>query len=87
MVRRRETDDAAALLPLASCAPSPEQAAIQGQLCAAAAAVIGTLCPADVETLLALARGERPAGATFRKRVERALSRLREAWRERHGTE
>jgi len=65
----------------------PEEEAIQRQLCAAAAEVLGSLRPSDVETLLALARGDRPPGATFRKRVERAVSRLQKAWRARHGTD
>jgi RNA polymerase sigma-70 factor, ECF subfamily len=44
---------------------------------------LGTLKAEDLETLRLYARGERPdlPGATFRKRVERALSRLRHAWR------
>ena len=41
----------------------------------------------DAETLAAFAAGERPAlaPATFRKRVQRALTRLRAAWGTRHG--
>ncbi len=52
----------------------------------ALAAALATLRPADAETLLAYARGERPdlPGPTFRKRVERALVRLRAAWRLNH---
>ena len=44
---------------------------------------LGTLRPEDAETLRLYARGERPslAAATFRKRVERALTRLRAVWR------
>ena len=43
---------------------------------------LGTLRPADAETLRLYARGERGAvaGATFRKRVERALRRLRRSF-------
>jgi len=44
---------------------------------------LGTLRPEDAETLRLYSRGERThvAAATFRKRVERALARLRAAWR------
>jgi len=44
---------------------------------------LGTLRPEDAETLRLYARGERAAvaAATFRKRVERALGRLRAVWR------
>ncbi len=50
------------------------------------AAAISVLPPGDTETLLAYARGERPdlPAPTFRKRVERALARLRVAWRLHH---
>ena len=56
----------------------------------ALAEVMGGLRPEDVETLeAAMGERERPAipGATFRKRLERSLGRLREAWRMRHGVE
>ena len=48
---------------------------------------LGDLSPSDSAMLLAFARGERPdlPGATFRKRVERALARLRTRWRIDHG--
>ena len=55
---------------------------------AAAESVLGTLRPLDVETITSIATGARPAqGATFRKRLERALSRFRLAWRARHGSD
>ena len=46
------------------------------------------LRPAEAEAILAAAAGRRPAagGAAFRKRLERARRRLREAWRVKHGT-
>jgi hypothetical protein len=48
-------------------------------------AVLGMLNPIDAETILALATGHRAVqGATFRKRLQRALARFRLAWRE-HG--
>ncbi|MEW5855743.1 MAG: sigma-70 family RNA polymerase sigma factor [Myxococcota bacterium] len=87
--RRRETDDEATL-DLASEGHSPEELTIRNNLTEAAARVLGELRPADVEALLTMAHGERgehgglPA-ATFRKRLERALQRLRTAWRTNHG--
>src|SRR5262249_13679861 len=68
--------------------PSPEDAAIDRDLRAAAAAGPGEPRAIDVETILAIASGRRAVqGATFRKRVERALARFRLAWRARHGSE
>ena len=64
-----------------------EDAAIDGDLQAAAAAVFGALRPADSETLLAAARGQREKSSLFRKRLERALLRFRKEWRARHGEE
>jgi RNA polymerase sigma-70 factor, ECF subfamily len=69
----------------ASAELTPEELAVSHDLEAAALELLGTLRPADVETLRALMLGQRPAGATFRKRVERALERLRAAWSSRHG--
>jgi len=65
-------------------APGHEE---QTLLRAALLDVLGTLRPGDAETVAALVRGERPPGATYRKRLERALSRLRAAWRARHGAD
>ena len=71
-----------------SAQPSPEDSAIEHDLLAAAETVLGTLRPLDVETILSLATGARSVqGATFRKRLERALSRFRLAWRARHGSD
>src|SRR2546426_1152653 len=44
---------------------------------------LGALRPEDAETLRLYARGHRPAvaAATFRKRIERAMARLRGIWR------
>jgi RNA polymerase sigma-70 factor (ECF subfamily) len=67
---------------------TPEEVAIERDLRAAAEAVLGTLRPMDVETILAAAGGPRRVeGATFRKRLERALARFRLAWRAKHGSE
>jgi RNA polymerase sigma-70 factor (ECF subfamily) len=67
-------------------AASPEQDAIAGDLSAALDSALRELPRSDAETLLAYARGERPdlPGPTFRKRVERALARLRRRWRYDH---
>jgi len=69
--------------------PSPEEGATRRDLERAALDALGGLPAADVEAILAHIGGmERPdlPPATFRKRLERALKRLRQAWRERHGT-
>jgi len=65
---------------------TPEERVLDEELRTAAAELIGTLRPADAETLAAMATGARPPGATFRKRVERALARVRAAWRTKHGS-
>lgn len=67
--------------------PSPEAEAIARDLGVALERALQELPPGDAATLLAYARGERPdlPGPTFRKRVERALVRLRRSWRIRHG--
>ena len=69
-------------------AASPEARAIAADLDRAIDAALESLGPADAETLRAYASGDRPAGvppATFRKRVERGLARLRAQWRTIHG--
>jgi RNA polymerase sigma-70 factor, ECF subfamily len=64
----------------------------QRDLARAALAALDALGPRDIETItLALADGDDDARAaiapaTFRKRLERALARLRTSWRSRHGT-
>lgn len=93
--RRREQpidphDDSHALGASPAGNATPEDAAIARDLEDAAREAIGTLRAEDAETLRLVMEGERPegvAGPTFRKRVERALSRLRAAWSARHGTE
>ena len=85
--RREEPLDAAGVHP--SPGATPEESATRGELERAVHAALGGLPPSDVEAILAhVGEAERPAvpGATFRKRVERALKRLRQAWSERHGT-
>lgn len=86
--RWRRREDSAAPEPGGSGEPSPEEAAIERDLLAAASRVLGTLSSMDVETITSIATGARPVqGATFRKRLERALSRFRMAWRARHGAD
>jgi len=84
---RRREHDAAPVERGDNDACSPETAAIARDLEAAALEVLGTLRPADIETIHALMHGARPdlPQATFRKRAERALARLRSAWSSRHG--
>jgi RNA polymerase sigma-70 factor (ECF subfamily) len=62
---------------------SPEDDARGRELARELDRALAELSPSDAATLLAYARGERPnvPGATFRKRVERALDRLRSRWR------
>jgi RNA polymerase sigma-70 factor (ECF subfamily) len=63
--------------------PTPEEAAVQADMEAMMREALGALSLEDAETLRLYARGERAAvaAATFRKRVQRALERLRAVWR------
>jgi RNA polymerase sigma factor (sigma-70 family) len=85
--RRRETSADAAAGALLDAAASPEQAALAHELEAIAVGLLGQLRPADRETLR-LAFFQNGHGEaqppTFRKRLERAVARLRAAWRD-HG--
>jgi RNA polymerase sigma-70 factor (ECF subfamily) len=85
-VRRREDLIETSPEPEAASS-SPEDVAIDADLQAAAASVLGTLRPLDATTLLAAAHGRREKSSLFRKRLERALSRFRKEWRARHGEE
>jgi RNA polymerase sigma-70 factor (ECF subfamily) len=85
--RRREHGSDAAATAVVDGTRNPEEQAMAGELEAVALSLLGTLAPDDRDTLrVALfGEGERTvAPATFRKRVERALVRLRAAWRD-HG--
>lgn len=64
-------------------APTPEAEAMARDLEATLEEALGGLRPEDAGTLRLYARGDRApiAAATFRKRVERALARLRAVWR------
>lgn len=88
--RRREGGlDAAHRLP--SKDAGPEELAARRNLVAALRDAIAELSPEDEETILAaMDLGGARAGvapATFRKRLQRALERLRFVWRTKHGTE
>jgi RNA polymerase sigma-70 factor (ECF subfamily) len=67
--------------------PNPEEALLARDVEEMLQAALGMLRPEDSETLRLYSRSERPAvAATFRKRVERALARLRAAWRTSDGS-
>ena len=78
--RRRETALDATHDVVASDADSPEDAALASERGRLLDAMIAELSPADREAILLAAAGERPSSATFRKRLQRALARLRERW-------
>ena len=84
--RRREEPESV-LARHGALEPSPEDRAVRADLERALDAALLSLPAADAATLVAYARGERPdlPAATFRKRVERALRRLRSTWRTAHG--
>jgi RNA polymerase sigma-70 factor, ECF subfamily len=87
--RRRESDmDRAVIESREDATATPEALAIARDLDGVIDAAMQDLSPADAATLRAFAVGEPPAGvapATFRKRVERGLARLRALWRATHG--
>jgi RNA polymerase sigma-70 factor (ECF subfamily) len=84
--RRRE--DPAITDGVPNTLASPEEVALKQDLEEAARTVLHGLGKGDVETLLAMAAGIAPSEvppATFRKRVQRALTRLRAAWSTHYG--
>lgn len=74
------------------CQPStetPEALFSERQLMESARLAVGALSEADQQTLMATFDEEKLLGvtnATFRKRRERALARLKDAWRRIYGT-
>ncbi len=69
--------------PLPAAIDDPEGLNAERQIVQAAQQILGQLSEQDQQTLLATFHEENTdavAGATFRKRRERALSRLRAAW-------
>ena len=85
--RRRRREDGEPGVDEVARQPSPEEALVSRDLEGAAQELLGTLRPADAEVLRRAARGEREPGPTYRKRLERALGRLRMAWSATHGTD
>ncbi len=86
--RRREVTAAGALLEeVRAAGADPEQIVVQAGLSERLGDALGGLRPADAATLAAYAEERRPAvgAATFRKRVQRALARLRDRWRDLDG--
>ena len=82
--RRRETSEE--FLPEAASEQS-DDAFAERQLVQRAVNVMGQLSPADQETLVATFFDEAASasGATLRKRRERALTRLRDAFKRLYG--
>lgn len=88
MLRRREANDGAAVVDaMAYEGSTPEQKSIANNLSHAVREVIADLKDVDRETIMAIleddARPDLP-GATFRKRLERALSRFKGVWEDKH---
>ena len=81
--RREEPPPEGALERMRDGARTPEEEAMARDMETILHEALGALRPEDAETLRMYARGDRQAvaAATFRKRVERALGRLRNVWR------
>lgn len=85
--RRRRREEAGRIEAPAADTASAEAALIGAQLEAAVLEAVGALRAEDAATLrAAIGLDPRPevAPATFRKRIERAVDRLRTSWRARH---
>ena len=85
-LRRREENDEIQLLAIAGGGRSPEDTSIEANLRSAALEVLGSLRPHDAETIHLVLAGDRPSSPAFRKRLQRAVERLRTAWRHTHGS-
>lgn len=88
--RQRRREEAPPDEQVLDAAEGPESRLAGAQLVSALRDVLGDLKPEDAATLAAaMGDTERPdvPPATFRKRLERAMTRLRAAWRTRHGLE
>jgi RNA polymerase sigma-70 factor (ECF subfamily) len=85
--RRRETLGATEILERPDPATSQEEAVIQKELAAAVTQMIGTISDEDRLTLglVGVPGVMQVQGATLRKRRQRALDRLRAAWRRFYG--
>jgi RNA polymerase sigma-70 factor (ECF subfamily) len=86
--RARRREDGAAECPEgASDTPSPEAVMTERELIAAAREILDSLSVGEQETLPAtFEEWPEASGTTFRKRRERAMARLRNAWRRIYGT-
>lgn len=83
--RRRELPDSeSALYAVRTDVESPEESVIRCDIEEAFAIVSKSLRPADTETLRLVLTGQRVKGPSFRKRVERMITRLRNTWRSKH---
>lgn len=82
-VRRKESADAVDII----ASDNPQEQLIANKLAGAATTALGTLSAADQEVLIATFWEEAASvsGATLRKRRERALDRLRKAFRRLYG--
>ena len=86
--RQRRREDASGSVPEPTVEGDAERAVTRGELRAALDSILGRLSAADVEVLLAsIEEGPRPdlPAPTFRKRLERALRRVRALWSARYG--
>ena len=81
--RREESSREGELEGIPGAGPTPEEEAMARDMERMLQEALGALRPEDAETLRLYARGHRPAvaAATFRKRIERAMARLRGIWR------
>jgi|SRR5215471_8673128 len=88
-IRRAEEPHPPELAAVAVGQASPEEMAIHANLGAALLEVVQGLRPRDRETLEQVLSATPGPGrdATFRKRLQRALERLRAAWRLTHGSD
>lgn len=85
--RRREEAIDGGALDIPDDAVGPEERAILRERDLAVEAALASMSPADAATLRSYVAEARPdvKGPAFRKRVQRALDRLRAAWRASHG--
>ena len=84
--QRRREEPLPAVVALEDAGAGPEEMAMARERRALVEEALDALDPADAATLRAFLAEDRAAsGATFRKRVQRALARLRAAWRMSHG--
>jgi RNA polymerase sigma-70 factor (ECF subfamily) len=87
--RARRAEHPGELAAVAENEPSPEAALIEADLGAALREVMHDLRPVDRETLEQVLAPAPPIARNpaFRKRLQRAMERLRLAWRDAHGSD